>query len=933
MRFCIAYPSSQAWTNQEISTCSRRLTVNRMVINRLPANSTVSPLTNQNASEYRVLIQPLDSASLIVDVVDDLLELKYLIGNLQKNVNLITESDTSDCARLFTKTISDLVKDQKTELQNHLDTVERISGWNNSSDIGSVLNKIRIEFIEMKSYIREGFKLLGALMSSADWQSPIYRSSFSPSANRLTENIKEHVLDYKRDGHLEASEYEESFVREYMSHLGSRNLKAYLTNSGMAAFTTVLHWITGELKLSSSCLAVTPMYFENIHLAEAFFPKLDCVSPSNASELKAKLKQLNPQVVLVDAITNCGEVKLQNYETIIEWARTTRKKTVVVIDTTCIPVFLLPDNLLADLPEHVSVVIVESLAKHHQFGMDTVTGGVVVIDGVQSTHKNFRPTRARFGTNITDASAQSLPSPNRQRLSRRLKRHSRNMEILAQCLYEQIEQHSGIIDSISWVGAGPENNSWYRSPVMSISLCPQFQSVWHYQEFERRVYEIALERKHPVAFSTSFGFDVSRFYVTAPSTDFEPPFLRLSIGTETLSQLKTLIEIMNTASEQLAGTWTMRDKVVPVHIKPVRFPQNKVILPEAQAPEKNYTGVFAGENSLKDYLNPANFAPTPLVELPTDMNPYAADGVKIFAKFMPMVPLMNIKSLPAFSMLNEAYERGDLDGVKNIIESSSSNTVMSLSIIAKVFGIDTTCALVDHSISPGLIKMLQLFGVEIFKHPSIGHELFGKIKPRRDRAAKMGSQNGWFNPNQYANPDNPEGFAKWLAPSIWEQTEGKLSLLSCGLGTCGTMVGLSRYLRKQKEDLEIVACCPQSGQAVPGPREESLLWDVEFDWKTVYNTRVDLPAKDSFEKSMQLLRRGIMAGPSSGMNYAGLLKHLEELKSSGKLTSMKEAANTDELWSVFICCDSPLQHINDYFVELGEECFPPVHEVNKEELK
>ena len=125
------------------------------------------------------------------------------------------------------------------------------------------------------------------------------------------------------------------------------------------------------------------------------------------------------------------------------------------------------------------------------------------------------------------------------------------------------------------------------------------------------------------------------------------------------------------------------------------------------------SSVFLGANGLKDYLSPANYAPAPLVELPSDLNPFANDGVRIFAKIMPLVPLMNIKSIPAFSMLNKAAERDDFEGVKNIIESSSSNTVLSLSVIAKLFEIDTTCAIVDHSIAPSLVRMLRLFGIGI----------------------------------------------------------------------------------------------------------------------------------------------------------------------------------------------------------------------------
>jgi cysteine synthase len=290
---------------------------------------------------------------------------------------------------------------------------------------------------------------------------------------------------------------------------------------------------------------------------------------------------------------------------------------------------------------------------------------------------------------------------------------------------------------------------------------------------------------------------------------------------------------------------------------------------------------------------------------------------------------MNIKSIPAYSMLAKAAERGELADVQRIIESSSSNTVLSLSVIGKLFGIDNTTAIVDHSIAPSLVRMLRLFGIEIMLHPGPGHELYGKVAPRSDRAAAQGSQPGWVNPGQYSNPDNPEGFARWLAPDLWSQTGGRLSMLSCGLGTCGTMVGVSRGLRSFKRDIEVIACSPIQGQPVPGPRDRSQLVDVAFPWHTVANTNIELTAKESFAASIKLLRRGILGGPSSGMNYAGAMHYLQGLKSSGEL--QKRVAENGDIWCVFLCCDSPLPHVDEYFEALGDDHFPEIYGIQEED--
>lgn len=908
------------------------------------------------------------------DIVDDLCELKHLLDDLSSTPGLPTEDNAFDEIPFgdrpfaeFNNSFARSIRILKSRLRRNFDLVERVTRWADTSETSSLLASIRKDYISIKSALRVAYRQRGTMLCANDWQSPIYDSSTPFSMNRLAEGIAEHVLDYKRDGHLDAADYEAQFLQEYASHLGSQNLRAYLTNCGMAAFSTVLHWLASEELPGASAVAFTPMYFENIHLARNFFPGLAQVDSSSSKTILSTLRTNNPSVVLIDAVANCGEVLLHDINTVLNWAAVEadpERKVAVVIDSTCLPTVLLEANLLKGLPSNVLVMFVESLAKHHQFGMDTVTGGVLIAHMDKAQHTSFSKTRARLGTNIADTSVGSLPKPHRQLLSRRMYRHSRNMQLLADGLMKTFDKtgcdtNTGIIESISMMEEGTETVPWFRSSVASIKLRKPFRSIAKYKQFEKTVLSVCAERKHSVALSTSFGFDVSRLYVTAPNTKFEDPFLRLAMGTETFSEMATFLEIIAEVDAELAMSWNreiakelaeqeaarqlrelpsakntdgknavadIAEQIATTLEAPLSKPVEKVTRFPASAAERGRNeAVYSGEHSLKDYLNPANYPATPLVELPADLNPYKADGVRIFAKMMPAVPLMNIKSLPAFSMINKACERGELDGVENLIESSSSNTVMSLSIVGKLFGINNTYALVDDGIAPGLLKMLRLFGVEPRLHPGPGHPLYGKMRPRSERAKFSGAQAGWMNPGQYDNPDNPEGFGRWLAPDLWAQTQGKIDILSCGLGTCGTMVGITGELRRRKQSLEVVACCPAKGDAVPGPREQAQLWDVAFDWQNIANARMDMPATDSFAGSVALLRRGIMCGPSSGMNYAGLLRYLEQEKASGRLA--EKVASQGEVICVFMCCDSPLQHVEDYYRVLGEEYFPAVQPV------
>lgn len=878
-----------------------------------------------------------DTIYNVLDVVDDLCELRHLIEDLGSE-SLSNDSTGAD-------QIDDWSHDQfrrsiqllKERHQRHIDLIEKATRWSDPGQLAGLLDSARRDYLAIKSALRATYRQRGVLLCANDWQSPVYASTIAIGENRLSAGIAEHRWDYKRDGHLDALEYEKQFLDQYVAHLGSTCAVGYLANCGMAAFTTMLSWIAHELRLGESTVLFQPMYFENLHLARAFFPHALQARPKSTDESIAVLREQQPSVVFCDAVTNCGDVVSFDIAAILRWAANeTTNPTAIVIDTTCVPAPLLPSGLLKGLPEHVYVVLVESLAKHHQFGMDTVTGGISILHAPEDLHANFRKARARFGGNIADASVGALPKPNREAFIRRMKRHSQNTRFLADRLQQYIDSSKSnktgcVLESLSWLHDGTHTAQWYRGSCLNLRLHRQFKSVRHYQEFEAKVVELSQACGHPIALSTSFGFDVSRLYVTAPSTPFEEPFLRVSLGTETTSEMTVFAEILEQASAEMAIAWNAKSATTGEReareLKDTR-PAGVVVAPLGRSTAVEKPGmrssVFMGETALMEYLSPQNYAPTPLVELPSDLNPFRVDGVRIFAKVMSLVPLMNIKSIPAFSMLQKAADRGELAKVERIIESSSSNTVLSLSVIARLFGVDNTCAIVDHSIPPGLLRMLRLFGIEPYMHPAAGHELFGVLAPRSQRASDMGAQPGWLNPGQYTNPDNPEGFAKWLAPDLWAQTQGRLAVLSCGLGTCGTMVGISRALRERNPNIQVVANCPQSGHLIPGPRESSLLSDVTFDWQDVANARMELTAEEGFAASIKLLRRGIMGGPSSGMNYAGALKYLAREKAAGRLDSMK---NQGEVWLAFLCCDSPLPHVEDYYNTLGESYFPPIHPV------
>jgi cysteine synthase len=332
--------------------------------------------------------------------------------------------------------------------------------------------------------------------------------------------------------------------------------------------------------------------------------------------------------------------------------------------------------------------------------------------------------------------------------------------------------------------------------------------------------------------------------------------------------------------------------------------------------------VYNGKHSVRDFLDPGKHPYLPLVEIPPELNPFLADGVRIFAKLMTFSPLGNVKALPAFNMLHEEHRRGELEGVKTAVENSSGNTVSSVAIVARQFGVHTTQSFVPHEISWHKLLMLLFFGIEPIVNteppdPNASDPRSGVYKAR-----ERGKLKGWINPGQYENDDNPKAHQKWTARQIWRQTAGNISVFCAGLGTTGTIIGNARYLKKKKRRVQIVGVMRQDGNYVPGVRTRSLLRLIRFDWEAHVDTIERIGTADAYRLSLQLSRKGIVVGPSAGFALAGLLQYLEGRKHGGTLDELREA--NDEISCVFICPDTPIPYLEEYFKYLDQSVFPPI---------
>jgi cysteine synthase len=335
------------------------------------------------------------------------------------------------------------------------------------------------------------------------------------------------------------------------------------------------------------------------------------------------------------------------------------------------------------------------------------------------------------------------------------------------------------------------------------------------------------------------------------------------------------------------------------------------------------SNVFKGPNALKDFLNPGKHPNLPMVELPAALNPFAQDQVRIFAKLMGMSPLGNVKAVPAFNMIREMFLRGDLEGVERLVENSSGNTVFSMALAARQFGVERTQSYVPSEISWNKLLMLLFFNIEPIinqepQNPGESDPATGVFKARVDGRAPDA-----VNPGQYENPDNPAAHEKWTGPQIWEQTEGKIDIFCAGLGTTGTLIGNAKFLKKKNPALKVVGAMRAPDNYVPGVRTEDLLNVVDFDWRSHVDSIEPVETEASYISSMTMCRNGILAGPSSGLALVGLVNHLKSLKENDRLDDLRRSPN-GEITCVFPCPDGPVPYLDEYFKYIDASHFPPI---------
>ncbi len=271
---------------------------------------------------------------------------------------------------------------------------------------------------------------------------------------------------------------------------------------------------------------------------------------------------------------------------------------------------------------------------------------------------------------------------------------------------------------------------------------------------------------------------------------------------------------------------------------------------------------------------------TPLVEL---QHIPVNKRVTIYGKLEGNNPGGSVKDRAAFGMIQAALDRGDIRSGDRLVEATSGNTGIALAMMARLRGLEMTLIMPDNSTRERVLAM-EAYGAKVILTPASR-----TIEYSRELAEEMAAKEGYYILNQFANADNYGMHYKTTGPEIWRDTGGKVTHFVSAMGTTGTIMGVSRFLKEKNPGVQIVGTQPTDGSSIPGIRR----WSPEFLPKIFERERVDRMVDVSEADARMMTKRlakeeGILAGMSSG----------------GALwAALQVAATLKEGVIVFIVCD------------------------------
>jgi cysteine synthase B len=256
-----------------------------------------------------------------------------------------------------------------------------------------------------------------------------------------------------------------------------------------------------------------------------------------------------------------------------------------------------------------------------------------------------------------------------------------------------------------------------------------------------------------------------------------------------------------------------------------------------------------------------------------------ARGNIVLAKLEGNNPAGSVKDRPALSMIRHAEQRGDIKPGDTLIEATSGNTGIALAMAAAMGGYRMLLVMPENQ-SVERRQTMRAFGAELVLTPKDGG-----MELARDVAEKMRNEGRGIILDQFANADNPLAHYEGTGPEIWRDTQGQVTHFVSSMGTTGTIMGVSRYLKEMNQAVCIVGCQPEQGSQIPGIRK----WPEAYLPKIFDRSRVDRVESVSQSDAEEMTRRlaceeGIFAGISSGGAVSVALRLAREVENATIVT-------------------------------------------------
>lgn len=261
---------------------------------------------------------------------------------------------------------------------------------------------------------------------------------------------------------------------------------------------------------------------------------------------------------------------------------------------------------------------------------------------------------------------------------------------------------------------------------------------------------------------------------------------------------------------------------------------------------------------------------TPLVKVKTLVqNP----KVSLLLKLEGQNPGGSVKDRAAFNMIQSALDRGDITRETKLIEATSGNTGIALAMIAGIFKLDIELVMPENS-TIERVQTMKAYGAKVTLTPADDG-----IEGARDYAEGKVKSGNLFMINQFSNDDNWQAHYKSTGPEVWRDTNEKITHFVSSMGTTGTIMGTSTYLKEQNTDIQIVGVQPADEAKIPGIRK----WPEAYLPKIFNPLKVDRIMEVSEEEAIEMTRRlskeeGIFAGMSSGGATAAAVRLCSELE-------------------------------------------------------